>query len=430
MTAQDFIGRQHLRPVSSMSEAEIARLSEASAKMDNNDRIAGLRAASPHTAARLGKLISLAQRGLPQMRVGMSFVHTVRRAKELDDAPRPEGNSLRYAVNVASGLALVDETTQREILGGHTARDLALHCAKQAETSTDMGAVALAAWAAAEVADAHAVRLFERLSAMLHGSKPLQTVTCAWTLIAALAAQRLGEAEHLDIQAAARLLAGQGRSGLFPHNLPASAGGLLRAHIGCFADQVYSVMGLSRLFAARGNAAALASAEACAAAICAAQGPAGQWWWHYDVRNGSVVEGYPVYSVHQHAMGPMALLDLREAGGTDHMVAVARGLDWLDVHPEVEEPLVSENLGVIWRKVARHEPGKTVRYLSSATTALKQRFILPKFDVLFPPNQIDYECRPYELGWLLYAWFGSGLAVSGAAHNRSASPVNPMGVAK
>jgi len=21
-----------------------------------------------------------------------------------------------------------------------------------------------------------------------------------------------------------------------------------------------------------------------------------------------------------------------------------------------------------------------------------------------PPGRVDYECRPYELGWLLYAW--------------------------
>jgi hypothetical protein len=28
-------------------------------------------------------------------------------------------------------------------------------------------------------------------------------------------------------------------------------------------------------------------------------------------------------------------------------------------------------------------------------------------DRVCPPGVIDYECRPYELGWLLYAWVGA-----------------------
>lgn len=143
------------------------------------------------------------------------------------------------------------------------------------------------------------------------------------------------------------------------------------------------------------------------------QGPEGQWWWHYDTRDGSVVEGYPVYSVHQHAMGPMALLDLREAGGADHLGAVAKGLRWLDRHPEVDAPLVSEQQGVIWRKVGRSEPRKAVRMISAVTTALKPGLHLPGLDAIFPPDRVDRECRPYELGWLLYAWLSGGAVVAG-----------------
>ena len=29
--------------------------------------------------------------------------------------------------------------------------------------------------------------------------------------------------------------------------------------------------------------------------------------------------------------------------------------------------------------------------------------------MLFPPVRVDYECRPYELGWLLYAWLAGGV---------------------
>ncbi len=137
------------------------------------------------------------------------------------------------------------------------------------------------------------------------------------------------------------------------------------------------------------------------------QGKQGQWWWHYDTRNGEVVEGFPVYSVHQHAMAPMALLELVEAGGHDHRDSIALGVSWLRSHPEVIDELVAENLGVVWRKVGRQEPKKAVRAIAAAATAVKPGTRIPAVDLLFPPNRIDHECRPYELGWLLYAWAGN-----------------------
>jgi len=214
----------------------------------------------------------------------------------------------------------------------------------------------------------------------------------------------LGDTSRLVRLAADRLTDAQGGGGLFPHTLPARASGRFRAHIGCFADQVYPIQALARLSAATGDAEPLRMANRCAATICDLQGQAGQWWWHYDSRTGDVVEGYPVYSVHQHAMAPMALFDLADAGGTDHVADIALGLDWLRTHPEVMDELISEKHGVIWRKVGRREPPKAVRSLSAVTTALRPGWHLPALDKVFPPDRIDYECRPYELGWLLYAW--------------------------
>jgi hypothetical protein len=85
-----------------------------------------------------------------------------------------------------------------------------------------------------------------------------------------------------------------------------------------------------------------------------------------------------------------------------------RGLGWLDRRPEVAEPLVSERYAVIWRKVARREPSKATRAISAATTAIRPGLRLPGLNAIFPPNQIDHECRPYELAWLLYAWLSDG----------------------
>ena len=354
----------------------------------------------------MDELIALAKRGLPRMHEEGFFAHTVRRAD--DFSVRPEGDSLRYAINVGLGLSFLEVEEQRRILRGQTADDLVLQTMERARFSDDAGAIALAAWTAAEASDVFAAALFERLAALLGSTAPVDTVDCSWTLLAAIAARHLGDTDALTTLARDRLLEAQGPSGLFPHHLPASASGWLRGHIGCFADQVYSTQGLARLSLAVGDPAALAAAEACAAAICRLQGPEGQWWWHYDVRNGTVVEGYPVYSVHQHAMAPMALLDLREAGGTDHLQSVVRGLAWLDQRNEAARSMVSEADNVIWRKVARREPKKLVRGVSATTTAIMPGLKLAGLDVIFPPGQIDHECRPYELGWLLYAWLSGG----------------------
>ena len=103
-------------------------------------------------------------------------------------------------------------------------------------------------------------------------------------------------------------------------------------------------------------------------------------------------------------MAPMALFDLADAGGTDRSTQIVEGLRWLGTHPEVDEDLVVDRPGIIWRKVGRREPAKAVRKLSAVTTSIRPGLHLPGLDTLFPADRVDHECRPYELGWLLYAW--------------------------
>jgi hypothetical protein len=192
------------------------------------------------------------------------------------------------------------------------------------------------------------------------------------------------------------------RRDVFPHLT--GGGAWYRRHVGSFADQVYPVQALARLHASADDRAALAAADHVAGVICAAQGAEGQWWWHYDARDGRVVERFPVYSVHQHAMAPMALFDLADAGGDSHLDAISAGLRWLSAPPEAGAPLVDPRVPVIWRKVGRGDPVKLVRGLAAGLTALAPGSSVPGADLVFPCRVIDYECRPYEPGWLLYAW--------------------------
>ena len=216
----------------------------------------------------------------------------------------------------------------------------------------------------------------------------------------------------------ARLKAEQGGKGIFGHHLPATDLAKYRAHVGCFADQVYPIQALARYAALTGDGDSMAAANRCAARIVELQGDDGQWWWHYDIRTGDVVEGFPVYSVHQHAMAPMALFDLSESGGDDHRSDIAAGLDWMTAHPETSASLLDDQTGAIWRKVGRKEPRKAVRSLRAISTSLSPSLRLRALDLLFKPGKVDYECRPYELGWLLYAWLSPPASASARTRQR------------
>ena len=209
---------------------------------------------------------------------------------------QPEGRSLRYTAIAALGLGRQSEQVQREVLGGADAAAMARSCLALAADSPDPGAVALALWAAGEVAgvsdEALAARLLEAVR-----RPSVATVDCAWAVVAGLAMPAGTTTSSLAHEAMATLIAHQGPMGTFPHALPQSGG--LRGHVGSFADQIYPIQALVRYAARTGDPSALRAAETTARRIVDLQGPGGQWWWHYDARTGHVVERYPVYSVHR-----------------------------------------------------------------------------------------------------------------------------------
>jgi hypothetical protein len=312
------------------------------------------------------------------------------------------GTSARYTAIAALGLARLPEPDQRAMLAGDCCSDLITSLAGELGTLTSLGDVALICWAAAEADHPALGAALARLAEVDSPRRPAWVVDAAWTVSALVAARGRADVEEHLAAARRRLLAARGRA-LFPH-VAGTGKAPFRAHVGSFADQVYPLQALARLHASSADWTALAVASRTAAAICAAQGPAGQWWWHYNARSGGVVEEYPVYSVHQHAMAPMALFDLAEAGGDPHLDAVCRGLRWLSGPPEAAEPILLDDPPVTWRKVGRGDPRKLVRGLRATATGAWPSARLGVLDRLFPPGQVDHECRPYELGWLLYAW--------------------------
>jgi hypothetical protein len=170
----------------------------------------------------------------------------------------------------------------------------------------------------------------------------------------------------------------------------------LRRSVPNFADEVYSLQATAFLAIEQKDQEALAMSAAIAGQVIRLQGTKGQWWWHYDTRKGEVAQPFPVYSVHQHGMAPMALLALKAAGGPDNAAAIARSTSWL-FENELQAALVDEETGTIWRDI---------EYAASGTASLvrQARSIMSiKNDEPSPALTVNYETRPYEWAWCLYA---------------------------
>ena len=372
------------------------------------DRATHLGEHFPDRALLLERLLITAPRGLSAAYLpeDQQFAQTVRSTMTDEGIQaRPTSTNLRYTAMAGLGLSRLPVVQQQQVLAGATAGDVLARAAVRAESSHDPGAVAVTAWALAEAEGRHPTELMQRLSRCLRSNVPLGTLELAW-IVTALTAVRLEGTGDLFEIAVGRLLQAQSPHGLFPHRVPARTMPAWRAHVGSFADQVYPLQALARGYVVTRDDRLLSAANRTAERLCRLQGSAGQWWWHYDTRTGGVVERYPVYAVHQHAMGPMVLMDLAEAGGDDHRQEVAAGLGWLQQVPETAEELISERFGLVWRKVGRREPRKTARAAGAASSWLAPGRGVPGLDRLFPPGVVDHECRPYELGWMLYAWCG------------------------
>ncbi len=128
-----------------------------------------------------------------------------------------------------------------------------------------------------------------------------------------------------------------------------------RARFPNFATQIYGVLALA--VAARERARrrrALATARRVAGRLLELQRPDGGWPWIFDAQRGTVVEPYEIYSVHQDAMAPMALLELSEVtGDAKYRDAAIRGLDWIFGQNDLGREMLDRDAGILYRSIRR-----------------------------------------------------------------------------
>jgi hypothetical protein len=231
-----------------------------------------------------------------------------------------------------------------------------------------------------------------------------RTMELSWFLAglahAAEASPKLGKTlTDLAVETYRCLKENQGKHNLFGHmNIKKSLKGRLRGRIGSFADQIYPIYALSKSAKAFHMEDALPPALECAKAICRAQGKLGQWWWLYDSLSGKVSIRYPVYSVHQHGMAPMGLFAVEEATGLSFQEPLYKGLRWIYGDNELRADMRDRPNSIIWRCIL--PKSRVSKYSDTFLSILRS----PEENAPVRQLEILFEDRPYELGWLLFAF--------------------------
>jgi hypothetical protein len=369
--------------------------------------VRGLSAHSSHEAqATVQRLVRLATRGLVPMfhERKQVFCYSL---KKTERGMVPEGISPRYTMMTLMGLHRLAEA------GGVSPIDI--KSVLQALLTNldwikDIGDLGVLLWMCALVAPDRLTELEGRIEletalVRYRSAKRGVTMELAWFLTGlsnwALARpEKLLRLRDLAFRTLALLKKNRGEQGFFGHLARGgSVSGFTRGRIGSFADQVYPIYAMTRFSQAYQEESALHMALQCARGLCEAQGPQGQWWWHYDSLNGRVLEGYPVFSVHQHAMGPMTLFALGETAQCDFTPWIYRGLKWINSENELGFNMEDESAQVIWR--CQYRPASQLK------TYLNAAFSIGHSDKPYEAKKdlkVLFECRPYELGWLLYAF--------------------------
>jgi hypothetical protein len=353
----------------------------------------------------LGELTALAAAGLRPMLDPVSNLFCHRMVRTRSGMVR-EGVSLRYTAIVLLGLHRLKCCGKQLPVEIQPILDALL---QKGAWLDNIGDVGLVLWLLAEIAPDRLNKFCEAMN-LEHalerhaGVREGLTMEIAWFLTglscAAIArGDELPGMTDLAAETYCRLEQNVGESGIFGHQAGRGTfGGMLRGRIGSFADQIYAIHAISRFTAAFEMDAPLSTARNCAEAMCGAQGPRGEWWWHYDSSSGEVVRGYPVFSVHQYALAPMALLPLGKVIGEDLSEFVAKGIRWVGGQNELGVDLRDMTLSVIWSGIRLTRAFQM--YLDDVVGMIRTR----RDGGSRRETAVLAECRPYELGWLLYAF--------------------------
>jgi len=376
------------------------------------------------SSATVERFVGLAVRGLVPMfnRQQQLFCYKLRKS---DSGLVQEGISHRYTMMTLLGLHRLQQAGKPSPLAMEPILDHLMDDLSWVDNCGDLGVLL---WLYAVVSPERLAEVERRIDIRTAldrypDANRGMTMELSWFLTGlaywALAfPEKQAELKELTYRTYALVKKNQGEGSFFGHlAISGSVAGWLRGRTGSFADQVYPIYGMTQFFRAYGDQEARDRAFKCALGICHAQGPKGQWWWHYDSVRGRVLEGYPVFSVHQHAMAPMTLFALGETIGNDFNPWIYKGLKWINSDNELEYDMEEPSSDLVWRCIFR--AGSSVKTYLKAGFSRRSNYSQEEIPGAL---QVLFECRPYELGWLLYAFanrtgnsFGRGALAQSAS---------------
>ncbi len=325
--------------------------------------------------------------------------------------PHPRGSSLRYTLITLLGLLRAEKNGYNT---SFNTRDIyntvLLNIASKELTVGDLG---LCLWVDSELEAKNHVKLMEMLNRRLgshKGYKACVGMELAWIIIGAL---RTFETTGSTLASAIMNQSIRcfhenyvSPSGLFRH----FGDRRFRARFPNFATQIYGILALSLVGKYSHDLQSLQIAQAAADRLLALQLPDGGWPWLYDTESGRILERYEIYSVHQDGMAPMSLFELSQAvDDPKYMLAALRGLDWIYGDNELSYNMIDKKESLIYRSIRHRTPfERMTQCLNTISAGLGMKSDLGVGHCI----EINPTCRPYHLGWVLYAWCGKEKLVS------------------
>ncbi len=358
---------------------------------------------------RVEALVQLALRGLEQMYDSQKEVLFTRRFDRTDE--RDYHLSLRYTVMSSLGIGDAIGAGFKTSLNPNRL----LESGFTQFVGEDIDHLAMALWANALLDAGLEQDIFPRLMKQVNNTTLFEGQigrVQAWALTGlTLHAEKATGRDRQEAKEAAckiRDIAIYNRwcaeSGLFRHKGGFS---LLQP---LFSTQIYWIYALSAFGRVFDDPEAVKVAECAADTLIRLRDPFHGWPWRYHAQTGRVAERYPVYSVHQDAMAPMALFELARASGRAVGQVNRESLSWL-WRNELDIDMVDESKKVIYRAIRRAVPFNHVFENLGRSVAVSN---LPSGLVNTPWFvELNATSRPYHLGWLLHAWAGRLDSVEG-----------------
>jgi hypothetical protein len=352
----------------------------------------------------LNNLIKIAVNGLHEMYLPEQLEFALKK-KLVDKDIVLEDRSTRYTLINLLGL---HKSKKHNIPIQINLNNVLAKHISDADIYNSIGDLGLLLWATAlispeSISDISTKINFNNILEKYKDAKSKQTMELSWLLTGLLLASTNSDKFKNSIgdltqKVFLEIRNNYGGVGIFKHQGNNTIVGKFRNNVASFADQVYPIYAFALYSKYMKNEDALVISKQCALKICEHQGQRGEWMWHYNSSTGKVISKYPVYSVHQDAMAPMALFAIQDASNTNFEEYIFKGLDWLVESNSLSANMIDGDLNAIWRAIS---PGKIPRKLKSILSVLGIK-TNEEYDNL----EIVKECWSYHLGWILYAFSG------------------------